>query len=86
MATVAAIDVLLQKLREGAINTMIPPREQFKGGTHDSGVNTRLLRQALQWKRYYAGRSFNRNGRSLSKSEEEGSEKDREGETELHCG
>jgi len=49
-------------------------------------MDTRLLRQAFQWKGYYAGRSFNRNGRGLSESEEEGSEKDRERKTELHCG
>ena len=70
----------------GVINTIISPREQFECGTHDGWVDTRLLRQALQRKCDYAGRSFNRNGRGLSESEEEGSEKDREGETELHCG
>jgi len=58
--------------------------QQIKGGTHDSGVDTRLLRQALQWQCHCAG--VNRDGLDLSESEEEGSEKDRERETELHCG
>ena len=84
MATVAAIDILLQELG-GAISTgAVPFQEPIKGGTHNSGVNITPLRQPFQRQCHYARRPLDRDSFDLSEREKKGGEK--EGKTELHCG
>lgn len=61
------------------------PEERTKGGTHNSGVGIELLRHAFQWQRYHA-RLGDRGGLDLSETEKKGSEKEGEGDSELHCG